>query len=527
MKRKSTESRGKRGLTTGDIYMKKIALLIMLITVVSKVFGFAREVTLSYYYGASELTDVYLISQTIPGSLFGFFGAAISTTFIPMYSKIKNDMGESSADRFMSKLLNIVLVLAVLLIAVIYLQTPQIIKLFAIGFKGATLDLAVIFTRVSVIGVLATGTIAILTAYLQIKNRFVIPALIGLPMNLAVIAAIIISSKTTVNILIWGSLTATFLQLLFILPSVFRLGYRHNLSLSFSDKYVKALIVLSLPVLLGSSVNQINTIVDRTLASSITIGGISALNYATRLNGFVLGLLVSSIAIVIYPPISRMAAEGRREDMKILIKKSVISILILILPATVGSMVLSKPIVRMLFGQGVFDERATVLTSGALFFYSIGLAAFGVREVLLKAFYALQDTKTPMYNGALSVLINIILNIILARVMGLSGLALATSISAIVCSLLLLWSLRNKIGPLGLHEIFGSTIKSLIACAAMGVVVYVSYFRLTVNLGQTKGLLVSISLGVLSYCVLIIGINVPEVREIVWLARTKFKREIY
>lgn len=501
--------------------MKKTALIIMVITIISKLLGFGREITLSYYYGASGLTDVYLIALTIPGTLFTLFTTAIVTSYIPLYSRIMNEEGSGPAHGFTSNLLHLVMGIAILLVIFVFAFTPEIVKLLAVGFEGETLRLAVLFTRVSVFGVFASGAIAILTAYLQINNKFIIPALIGFPLNFAVIASIVISRWTNVIVLVLGTIAASFLQLLFILPSVYQSGYRHRMVFSIRDKHIKTMLIVVLPVLLGTSANQINTLVDRTLASSIAIGGISALNYADRLNDFLLGLFVLSIVAVIYPSISRMASEGRLDEFKLLVGKSVNMILLLILPASVGAMVFARPIVKLLFGNGAFDERALVMTSSALIFYAIGMAAFGVREVLSKAFYSLRDTKTPMYNAALTVILKIVLNVVLSRFMGISGLALATSISAIFCSGLLVSSLRKKIGSLGLKGILKAAVKILLASVVMGAFAYLAFRWFNNYRSANLSLLFAILVGIIVYSLLILTLKVPEVEEIIGLVKQK------
>lgn len=508
--------------------MKKTAMIIMAITIISKLFGFGREITLSYYYGASGLTDVYFIALTIPGTLFTFFSTAIVTSYIPLYSRIMKEEGRSSANGFTSNLLHFVMAIAILLVILVFVFTPEIVKLLAVGFEGETLRLAVLFTRVSIFGVFASGAITILTGYLQLNNKFIIPALIGFPLNFAVIASIVISHRTNVIVLVFGTIAASFLQLLFILPSVYQSGYRHKMVFSVRDKHIKTMLIVILPVLLGTSANQINTLVDRTLASSIAIGGISALSYADRLNDFLQGLFVLSIVAVIYPSISRMASEGRLDEFKLLVGKSVNMMLLLILPASVGAMVFARPIVELLFGNGAFDERALVMTSSALIFYAIGMAAFGVREVLSKAFYSMQDTKTPMYNAALSVVLNSVLNIILSRFLGISGLALATSISAIICSGLLLGSLRKKIGSLGLKGILISAVKILFASGVMGAFASLAFRWFNDYMSTNVKLLFAILVGIIVYSLQILMLKVPEVEEIIRLVKQKFKiREMY
>lgn len=505
--------------------MKKALLGIVIITIISKIFGFMRESVLSYYYGATSITDVYVIAITISATLSSFFFAAITNTYIPMYGRIKNDNGEDAANQYTRNLINIGVVIGAVLLLLVYVFTAPLIGLFAIGFKGEELELAILFTRINAITMLASGALMILIGYLQIKKNFVIPALIAIPMNFTVIAAIIISHKTHVSILIWGTMLSTFLQLLFLLPWVYRAKYRHRLKISFKDEHIRTMLVLVMPVLIGTSVNQMNTLVDRTLASSLVVGGISALNYASKLTGLVQGLFIYSVVVVIYPTISRMASEGELDELKRVVAKSINGIMLLIMPATIGMMVLAKPIVKLMFGRGAFDESALIMTSGALFFYAIGLMFLGIQEILSKTFYALQETKIPMYNAVIAVAINIVLNFILSHVMGISGLALATSISSVVCALLMFWSLRKKTGALGIKMMLKSAIKILIASSAMGAGAYFSYVRLSVGVGQTLGLLIAIGIGTCLYGGMIIVMKVPEVDEIIVMIKSKINND--
>lgn len=495
--------------------MKKTALLIMLITIISKLFGFARELTLAYFYGASSVSDAYLVSITIPGVIFGFIAAGLVAGYIPMYSKIMHDDGEIAANRFTSNLVNILIVLCSFLIILGLLFTDQIVKIFAVGFTGDTLALAVNFTKISLLAIYFTGVITIYSGYLQIKGNFVVPALIGFPLNLLIILSIVLSSLTNILVLAVGFVVASASQLLLMKPFMRKLNYKHRFAFDVKDKNIVNLAYIALPIIIGLSVNQINIIVDRTIASQITVGGISALNYANKLNGFVQGIFVSSIAVVLFPVISRMAAEKNLTGLKKSLAEAITGINLLVIPATAGFMLFATPIVSVLFSRGAFDVLALSMTSYALFFYAIGMIGFGLRDVVSRAFYSLQDTKTPMINATIGVVLNIILNIILSKYMGIGGLALATSIAAIFTSGLLLISLRKKIGPLGMKQITISSFKIIFASLAMVLLAKISFNYLTVNLlSQNLSLLLAIGVGAVSYFIIIYFMKIEEVDAI-------------
>ena len=503
--------------------MKKTALIVMIITILSKFLGFGREIVLSYVYGASAITDAYLISQTIPTVIFGFVSAGIATGFIPLYSRILNEQGQMEANKYTNNLSNALLLLASIIVAIVLLFAQPIVKIFASGFSGETLALAVAFTRISVFGVYFTALLNIFAGYLRIHDNYIIPALVGLPMNLVIIASLFISTKTNIYVIAIGSVLATASQLLLLIPFVRKTGYRYQPVLNLKDEYIKTMVVIALPVIAGQSVNQINVLVDRTLASGIAVGGISALNYANRLNGFVQGLFVASISTVLYPMISKMAAENNIKGLKSSISEAISIINLLVIPATIGAMIFSKEIVTLLFGRGAFTPEAIEMTANALFYYSIGMIAFGLRDILSRAFYALQDTKTPMINATIAVVINIILNIVLSKYLGIGGLALATSIAAIVGTLLLFITLRRKIGGFGLKEITKSFIKICIASILMGFIALGSFNFFSQNIRENLALILAIGLGALAYAILIYFMRIPEVDRSIEVMKKKVK----
>ena len=495
----------------------------MIITVLSKVVGFIREIALSYVYGASAITDAYLIAQTIPTTIFSFVSAGVATGFIPMYSRIRQENGIAGADSFTSNLSNLLLLISTIVVALVLSFTPWVVKLFASGFSGETLALAVVFTRITVFGVYFTAVLSVCTGYLRIHERYWVAALVGFPMNLITICSLFLSTKTSIYVVALGSLLATASQLIFLTPFLCKLGYRHQPVLTLNDTYLKEMFFLAFPVILGTSVNEINVLVDRTMASSVVVGGISALNYARRLNTFVQGLVVTSLTTVMYPVISKMAAENNMEGLKRKTTEAMSAVVLLILPASVGAMLFAEEIVGLLFGRGAFTAEAITMTGNALFYYSIGMLAFGLRDILSRAFYALHDSRTPMINATVAVVLNIALNIILSRYMGIAGLALATSISAIVAVVLLLASLREKIGGLGLWVFGKSLVKIIVASVVMGGTASATFRSLKVSLGQELSLMISIAIGAAVYRVLIYFFRIPEVEQTLVAVKTRLR----
>lgn len=504
--------------------MKKTALILAILTIFTKIIGFTRDIILSFFYGASGVSDAYLISLTIPTVIFTFVGVGISTTFIPIFSQVLQDDGEEKANDFTNNVTSLLIIISSIIVIGVLFFTEPIVKVFASGFEGETLSLAISLTRITIFSIYITGIIYVFTGYLQVKNNFIAPVLIGIPLNTFLIASIFLSTKTNLLVLGYGKIVAVIAQLIFLTPFLIKTKYKHKFKIAFNNFKFKRMIYLSIPVIIGSSVNQINMLVDRTLASRVAIGGISALNYAHKLNRFVQGIFVMSIATVLFAMISKMAADKNITGIKKSLREAISGISLLVLPVMVGSMIFSTPIVSLLFERGEFSSRAVFMTSQALFYYSIGMVALGIREVLSRTFYSLQDTKSPMINAAIGMALNIALNFLLVKYLGLGGLALATSVAAIFTTALMFISLRKKIGPFGMKQISISFLKILFASLVMGLIAKLSFNYLTNTLSQNLSLIIAIGIGALTYFTIIYFMKIDDVDVMVSAVKKKLKR---
>lgn len=493
--------------------VQKSVVMIMVLTLFSKVLGFTRDIILAYYYGVSAISDAFLIALIIPSVLFTFIASGISNSYIPIYSNLESKYGKDQVNYFTNNIINLLLAISTFFVIVVLLFTEPIVKIFASGFDGETLMLAVSFTRITIVSVYFTGLIHIFTAFLEIHKSYVVPSVMGLPFNLGLMLGIMLSSTASIYLLPVGKVAAIILQFLFLLVFVNKKGFKYRPILDLKNKQMRQIMLLSAPIILGTSVEQINKLVDRTLASTITVGGVSALNYANQLNLFIQGIFVMSITAVFYPIISKMAANNNLLGLKKSLTKTIVVIGALLIPTTVGTLIFSKQIVSILFARGAFTNEAALLTSDALFFYSIGMVGFGISIVLTKTFYSLQDTKTPMKNAVLAMVLNIILNLILSRYLGVGGLALATSISSTFCTILLFVSLRNKIGFFEFKDMLLKFLKITVSSMIMGVIVKFVYDAIIQEINSGLALLSSILIGIVVYSVIVYFLKVREIEE--------------
>ncbi len=507
----------------------KSALIVMIFTLGSKFLGFIREILIASKFGSGMETDTFFVAMTATALVTGFISSAIVTTFIPVLSEIESKEGKKGKVEHANNMINIIFAISILLVIIGLIAAPVIVRLLAKGFYGEQFELAVKLTRIGLPMILFSGIIGVLTGYLQSEQRFASSSAIGFPFNFIYIFYLLfLSNRFGIKGLMVAAVFAVASQFLIQIPEAKSSGYRYMFKFDLKDKYITQVILLSLPVFIGVAINDLNAIVDRTLASSLVSGSISALSYANKLNGLILGVFISAITTVIFPLLSKESNSNNIPGMKKIMGYGINFILLITVPATVGLIVLAAPIVEIAFQRGEFDAVATVMTSKALVFYSIGLVAMAINLLLNKVYYSLQDTKTPMINGAISVVFNIVFNLILVKYMAHAGLALATSIATTIATLLLLYGLKKKIGPLGTKGYITTLVKSGLASGIMGVATYLIYhgtyrvIGLLWKLGNLLSLLVAVGIGAVLYLVLCYLFGVEEVRMVVGKVRGRF-----
>lgn len=510
----------------------KSALIIMVLSLGSKFLGFIRETLIAAKFGAGMETDAFFVALTATGLIGGLISGAINTTLIPVLSEIEVKKGKVGKILHTNNLINILFIFSPLLVLLGCLVSPIIVRLLAKGFFGQQYDLAVKLTRIGMPTLLFSGVIGILAGFLHSEQMYVSSAAIGFPFNFTYIFYLLfLSTSFGIKGLMIASVIAVISQLLIQLPEAKNAGFRYQFIVKLEDESIKKILSMSLPIFVSVALNDLNAIVDRTLASSLVSGSISALNYANKLNTLILGVFISAITSVIFPLLSKESSNDNIPAMKKIMGHGVNLILLITIPATVGLMVLATPIVQVAFERGVFDEVATSMTAKALIFYSLGLISMSLRTLLDRVYFSLQDTKTPMVNGSISVVFNIIFNLILVRYMAHAGLALATSIATTIATILFFYGLKKKIGSLGTISYLKYSLKAGLASTIMGVVVYLAYHGLYKTLGVSKlynlvSLLVATGTGVIIYGVLCYIFGIEEVRVIVGKIKDRTMRKM-
>ncbi|KEH86324.1 MULTISPECIES: murein biosynthesis integral membrane protein MurJ [Clostridium] len=497
------------------VKVARFASQVMIITILSKLMGFWRDALIAKEFGTTYETSAYMMSLNVSSILFGLMGLAITTTFIPMLTRSLREKGKDDMYEFGNTVINIIIILTTIIGVLGWKFAPQIVKIVACGYTGEIYDLTVQLTRLSVINVVFIGLTSGYTAILQTMDNFAAPSLVGVAMNICIIIYLLFTKNTTIEGLTIATIIGNGSQILVQIPWLIKNKYKYSCKINFKDPRLKEMMTLILPVLIGIGINQINTLVDNNVASNLNEAAVSVIQYANRLNSLVYGIFATSIITVIYPTLAKYINAGEiKEDFKKYLSKAINNINLIMFPATVGIIVLRTNIISVAFKRGVFDEKSVEATAIALLFLAIGTGVLGIRDIYNRAFYAIQDTKTPMKNSAIGVLTNVVLDITLVKFMGVGGLTLATTISIFVSTVLLALDLRKKIGNIDAVSVLKSGFKILVSSVMMGLVVYSINTNILKYVSGNKGNMLSLMIcAVVGSIVYAIAINILKVEE--------------
>ncbi|HZV80734.1 MAG TPA: murein biosynthesis integral membrane protein MurJ [Geobacteraceae bacterium] len=447
-------------------------------TILSRIMGMVRDMVVSRLFGAGFATDAFFAAFQIPNMLRRFFAeGALTSAFVPTFSECYTRSGKEEA----RELANTCFTLLTIVMAGITLLgiwfSPQLVRLMFPGFAAepSKLELTVMLNRLMFPYIFFVSLVALCMGILNTLRHFFTPAISTVFLNLSMIlCAALLHTFFAVPIvsLAVGVLAGGFLQLLLQLPVLWRKGFPIRPRFDFHHPAVRRIALLMGPSVFGVGVYYLNLTVGNILASLLPQGSVSYLYYAQRLFEFPQGIFTVSVAQAVLPSMSRQAAEGDLDALKDSLRFGLRLTLFITIPAMVGLMVAATPIFSLLFMGGEFDFAKAEQCGRALVFYSVGLSCVAMVRVLAPAFYALKDTRTPVITAFVAFIANLLFSLALMGPMLHAGLALASSLSALVNMLLLLYFLRRKIGPFGGRGILIASMKGVIAAIPAGYAAY-------------------------------------------------------
>jgi putative peptidoglycan lipid II flippase len=420
---------------------------------ISRIFGLIRDIVMMNFFGTSYVSDAFQAGFRIPNLLRLLFGeGALSAAFVPIYNEIGVKENRSAQIRFAMNMLHILCAILLLLSLLGIVFAPLIVKIITPGFEGKTYELTVFLTRLLFPYLFLIGFSSTLIAILNSHDYYFIPGLSSAFLNIGMLSVFFVylliepqaSMETKIIVFSWGTLFGGILQTLINFPQLKKVGYHFNFYINLKSEALRTVWQKYIPGIFGLAIREINLIVDTILASLLVTGSITALAMGNRLMQLPLGIIGVSAGVAVLPHFSTCIAKNDWKTLNESLRFSILSVAYLLLPITAILIGLGEEFIRILFLRGQFDETSLSMTYKALVFYSVGIVFYGINRILIPVFYADKDTKTPVKISAVIMLLNIVLNLVLMQVMQHSGLALATSLSALVQCLILISALKKR-----------------------------------------------------------------------------------
>ncbi len=499
------------------------ASIIGIATLCSRLLGFIRDVVIARLFGVYVYAQAFVIAFRIPNLLRDLVGeGATNAAFVPVFTKFNAGHSKEEFWELANVVLNLLLVIlmAITILGVIF--SPLIVRLIAPGFVADPykLETTIRLNRIIFPYILLISLAAYCVGVLNSLKHFVVPAFAPCLLNISVIIFALLFGEGIKGLAL-GVLVGGILQLAVQVPVLYKKGFRFKLFRNFRHSEAKTIGLLMVPRLFSSAIYQLNNFVDSIFGSLATIvgeGGVAVLYFAYRLIQFPLGIFSNALSQAILPELSAQALEDGQDNLKRTLSFSLRAVFFVMLPASVGFIVLSRPIVLGLFGGGRFDNYSAAMTADVMLFYSLGLVAYGTTKILQTCFFALKDTLTPAKVSGISLVMNIILNAVLMFPMKLSGLALATSISGIITTLILFFILQKKLHAFNSKEILISFVRILVASITMGAICFGVASQNIIIGDRTFARLLQLGLllvlGVVSYAAFCFIFRVREMREL-------------
>ncbi len=505
-------------------------------TMISRIMGMVRDMVVSRLFGAGLATDAFFAAFQIPNMLRRFFAeGALTAAFVPTFSATLNQKGETEA----RELANICFTLLTIVMAFITLVgiifSPLIVSIMFPGFKvePGKFELAVLLNRLMFPYIFFISLVALFMGILNTLRHFFVPAISTVFLNISMILAALGLRgyfDAPITALAVGVLAGGVVQLLMQLPVLWNKGFPIRLNFNFNSPEIRRVTLLMIPSIFGVGVYYLNIVVSAILASQLPQGSVSYLYYAQRLFEFPQGIFTVSVAQAVLPSMSKQAAIGDIDGMKESLSFGMRLTLFITVPAMAGLVACSTPIFSLIFMGGAFDYSKVVNSSQALLYYSLGLSFVAMTRVLAPAFYALKDTKTPVYTAFIAFVLNLCLSLVLMGPLKHGGLALASSLSAFCNMLMLLWFLRRKIGLIGGKAILRTGAKSLAGSVPMtGAVWYICSLIDWSHTGQKllKAMVLggAIMCGTFIYLITVRILKTEEAMDAVSMLRRKLGRQ--
>ncbi len=508
----------------------KAAIVIVTATLVGRLLGLVRDIAVAYFFGAQADTDAFFLAYRIPYLLVLMVAGALTATFVPLLTYRLATGRTREAWDLSINMGNIIGVILVVVTVVLIVLAPWIIPLVGYGFSDATADKAVFLFRILMLGLVFEGLTGLVIGMLNSLKRFALAAFapaVGTVVALVIMVAL--EGSIGITSLAIGSVVGWMAGFFVLFPGLRGQDIRYRPRIDWHDPGVREVGGMIWPILIGSAVGKVSIFVTQILGSMLETGSISSLSYAEKLFQLPLGLFVAGITVPIFPLLSEQVAANAPERVKATVGFAMRLMGFLMVPATVGIILLRYAIIGLIFEHGKFTAEDTTRTAWALLFLCLGLYAYAGRDTLTRVFYSYHDTRTPVKISVVTVIINIGLSYLFMQFLGVGGLALGFTVALTVNFTVLTWLLERKIGAMGFGTIFGSLLRVTGVSAVMGVVIWAVDFLLLRAVGETSGgnavrVVVGLVVGAFVFLSVARLVRMPELAEITDMLRAVLKR---
>ena len=500
----------------------KASFGVTLVMLVGNLLSFVKEATIANYFGVSAEVDAYAIAIQIPVLLFSFISVAVQSVVIPIFSDIYYKQSEQEAKKYVDNLITMLFFGTVLMAVVGVLLASPIVYLFAPGFEASTHELSVTLLRVTFPSIIFGIICQVLIAVLNVHKQFVANSFAIYFTNVTIIVCVILlNGKFGIAAACIGQLLGDGLRCAFVV-FLARRFYNYNLGLNFRHPDVLKTLKKSVPVLWSMSVAETNAIVNRMVGSFLFAGSISAISYSSKVNSVLLQLFVSAIATIVYPLYAESSAKGDIVQLNRRVNSTISAYSLFVVPLAFGLIVFRKEVIELAFGRGAFNQDAIELTQGLLGIYAIGMLFMAFRSTLNNVFYSMKDTKTPAVNASVGALLNIVLNITLPQFLGVKGIALSSTITAVYITSSLMWNMMKKFEAIDM-KVFFTNIRRIVLSGVI-MLVAICLFHHFMN-GLNTLLMFSLGglLAVIIYSICVIAFRVPVAIQIINMLISKKK----
>lgn len=488
--------------------------------VAANLLGLLRQVIINQTFGTSPELGAYFAAFRVPDLLFNVLaGGSVGSAFIPLFAGfLAEDTGK--AWRLASAVLNNLLLVLCLAAGVSALAAPLITNLFLVpGFPPEYQALTASLMRIMLLSTIIFGISGLLMGVHNAQHHFLAPAIAPIVYNLGIIIGALAAPQAGIFALAWGVVLGAALHLVVQLPALIRYHPAYSLALDWANASVRQVGKLMLPRMFGLAVWQFNFWINTVIASTLPRGAelYAALSVAFQIFTFPQAAIAQAIATAVFPTLSAHAAKGETDALRGTLAQALSLTLFLAMPASLGLILLGRPIIALLFQRGEFTPESTLLVNWALVWYGVGLIGHSVVEVVTRAFFALKDTRTPVGVGAVAMLLNVLFSFAFTALFSAfgwlphGGLALANSLATALEMIGLVILLRRRIGGLQLHTLFNSVWRSAIATLAMSLAVVVWVIALP-NVSDWLLGLGGAALGAAIYFALAFVLRSPELR---------------